>query len=80
MLLTEFDEKGYEKTIREESYEEVRTDGIQQGIEKGITILIDNLLEENIPTEKIQMKIVRDYGKTAAEASSIVSARLKIKQ
>ena len=32
-------------------------------------------------TERVLfMKIVRDYGKTIAEASSIVSARLKIKQ
>ncbi len=78
MLLTEFDEKGYEQTIREESYEEGRTEGIEQGIEQGIAILIDNLLEENVPTERIKMKLVRDYGKTAAEASNIVTAHLKI--
>jgi hypothetical protein len=49
MLLTEFDEELYTKTIREESYEE----GVDKGVDIGIRNIIQNMLNNNVPPESI---------------------------
>ena len=70
MLLTEFDEKAYEETIREESYEEGRIEGRAEGKAEGkaearaedIRIFISDKREDGRSDEEIRARIKKYYG------------------
>lgn len=58
MILTSFDQEEYEKTIRDESYEEGLERGLEQGLERGrhdgIRQVILSMLKKGLSTDEIK--------------------------
>ena len=62
MILTSFDQEEYEKTIRDESYEEGLEQGIERGMEQGlergrndgIRQIIFSMLKKGLSTDEIK--------------------------
>ena len=69
MLLTEFDEELFAKTMKEEGREEGRKKGQKEGLEEGIRIFILDNLEEGVAEEKILGKLRRCFGLSEEEAA-----------
>ena len=73
MLLTEFDEELFAKTMKEEGREEGRQEGRKkgqkEGLEEGIRIFILDNLEEGASEEKIYGKLRRCFGLSEEEAA-----------
>ena len=77
MLLTEFDEELFAKTMKEEGLEEGiekglekgRKEGLEKGLEKGIQIFIEDNLEEEVPEERIRSKLQKRFGLTEEKAA-----------
>lgn len=61
MLLTEFDEELFARTMKEE--------GLEEGLEKGIQIFIEDNLEEEVPEERIRSKLQKHFGLTEEKAA-----------
>ena len=61
MLLTEFDEELFARTMKEE--------GLEEGLEKGIQIFIEDNLEEEVPEERIRSKLQKRFGLTEEKAA-----------
>ena len=69
MLLTEFDEKLYKKTIYREGYEDGVSEGFERGHERGISEAREQAIKNsiamlksmNVPDEKIVSLIAKNY-------------------
>ena len=69
MLLTEFDEKLYKKTIYREGYEDGVSEGFERGHERGISEAREQAIKNsiamlksmNLPDEEIAGLIARNY-------------------
>lgn len=60
-ILAEFDEKEYEKVIREDGYLEGREDGMEAGIETGIRALIELARECGLSDETLVAKLMDKF-------------------
>ena len=77
MLLTEFDEELFARTMKEEGLEEGIEKGLKkglekgrkEGLEKGIQIFIEDNLEEEVPEERIRSKLQKRFGLTEEKAA-----------
>lgn len=69
MLLTEFDEELFARTMKEEGLEEGIEKGRKEGLEEGIQIFIEDNLEEEVPEERIQSKLQKHFGLTEEKAA-----------
>ena len=77
MLLTEFDEELFARTMKEEGLEEGIEKGLKkglekgrkEGLEKGIQIFIEDNLEEEVPEERIRSKLQKHFGLTEEKAA-----------
>ncbi len=73
MLLTEFDEELFARTMKEEGLEEGIEKGLEkgrkEGLEKGIQIFIEDNLEEEVPEERIRSKLQKHFGLTEEKAA-----------
>lgn len=77
MLLTEFDEELFARTMKEEGLEEGIEKGLKKGLEKGrkegleegIQIFIEDNLEEEVPEERIRSKLQKRFGLTEEKAA-----------
>ena len=77
MLLTEFDEELFARTMKEEGLEEGIEKGLKKGLEKGrkegleegLQIFIEDNLEEEVPEERIRSKIQKRFGLTEEKAA-----------
>ena len=69
MLLTEFDEELFARTMKEEGLEEGIEKGLKKGLEKGIQIFIEDNLEEEVPEERIRSKLQKHFGLTEEKAA-----------
>ena len=77
MLLTEFDEELFARTMKEEGLEEKIEKGLKkglekgrkEGLEKGIQIFIEDNLEEEVPEERIRSKLQKRFGLTEEKAA-----------
>ena len=67
-ILAEFDEKEYEKVIREDGYLEGREDGI----ETGVHALIELARECSLPDEKIVIKLMDKFGISRERAEEYI--------
>ena len=54
MILTSFDQEEYEKTIRDESYQEGKKEGKEEGKEEGKTSLVAAMLKRGMSPEDIK--------------------------
>lgn len=54
MILTSFDQEEYEKTIRDESYEEGLEQGLERGRHDGIRQVILSMLKKGLSTDEIK--------------------------
>lgn len=69
MLLTEYDEKKFLKM----TYEEGLNDGMEQGLEKGIHILIESYQELGISKEAAYTKLQQKYHLSEKQANEYMN-------
>ena len=72
-ILAEFDEKEYEKVIREDGYLEGKEAGIEVGIETGIRALIELAQECGLTDEELICKLEDKFGISRKRAEKYIA-------
>lgn len=73
MILTHYDAAFHIQCEKQESFEDGEKQGLQNGIRHGILAMINDNLEEQVPTERILQKLQKHFQLTPTESQKWIS-------